>query len=469
MNKILLVLICFNLFFFTTISGDDSEYLENVRLDPDHGEMNRNGEVDVLFNLPQHNLVKRAYISFNTGASEITMPSSSIEGSKLGYLNNKITIKGSELNDVLNGVISTIPSDTGIILRNSDDYSENGDEDEMPDEDEITDEDTETNDEDFDMDDDSETDDSDHDPDHISGNDGIYSFKLVIELDNTEEEETTGDIFEDETEEEEETTTTVPASVTSAFTIIFDNIPPSAPNNAETEGGDKRIVLIITPPFKERSNEEYEKIGKYHIILNGIFDRDGDEIETSVEYITSVKDQEYDADWKVSLSGKDGLELINNDNNLEKYIYSLTISAEDVAGNHDPEKWIKTYGSAITTFGFWSYYKAEGGKEDGGFCFIASAGFGSYNHHYVKILRNFRDIYLENFALGKYLIKQYYSIGHYPAHLIEKYPALKPVIKVFLFPFVLTAWFFTESIGLFILLAWLLVFSFFLLRKNKSV
>jgi len=464
MNKFLLLSILFYLTVPFTINGETAKYLENVRLDPEHGEMNRDGEIDLYFNLPKQSLVKKVYVSVMIGLTDVVIGTTEIQGSKLGYLNNKITIKGSDLYNIIPG--PTLSGTYGF--QNFYEEPEQADEDNEDNDDEdyeIPEEDSELPD-----DADNETDDDSDPSQNItdSSKDGVYSFKLVVELnsENEKEEEKTEDIFGEETEEEDNKTATTPSTASTSFKITFDNVPPEAPVSAETEGGDKRIVLKITPPFVKGSVDKYDSVGKYHVTLSGIFKKNESEVEASVSFVANVSQDEYNKVTKVSLSAKDGYELINNDDGLEKYIYTATISAEDIAGNHDPDKWIRINGSAVTTFGFWHQYKAEGGKEEGGFCFIASASFGSYNHDYVKILRNFRDMRLQKLAIGQWFTKQYYSLGHYPGHWIENYPVIKPLIKAVLFPFVLTAWLFTDSTGLVILLLWTIIFLSVFFRKT---
>ncbi len=461
MNKTALLFLCFFILIWMPVFGGDSDYLENVRLDPGHGELNIDGEVDVLFNLPQHTLVRNATLTFKSGTTDITVKT--VKGSSLSYLNNKMTITGTELYQLLRGTVP--PQETPFRYLHEMRFEDSDDDHETPDEnEEFPDEDEEIPDKDEEVpDEDEKPGNGEDDPvDEISKYDAIYSFVLTVELDTSgdstedEDEGGLGDIFDDE-EEEEETTTGVPASVSSSFFIVFDNVPPEAPVSVETEGGDRRIVLRITPPYVMGSNEIHDKIGKYHITLSGLFERDGTEVESTVEYVSTVREDEYDEIWEVSLSAKDGLDIINNDDGLEKYIYTVKISAEDVAGNHNPDKLITTEASAVTTFGFWSHYKAEGGGESGGFCFIASESFGSYDHSYVQILRNFRDIYLNNFDPGRALVKLYYSLGHYGADIIESYSFIKPAVKALLFPLVIAAWLLTETVGQIILGLWLLI------------
>ncbi|MCP4606751.1 MAG: hypothetical protein GY847_40635 [Proteobacteria bacterium] len=67
-------------------------------------------------------------------------------------------------------------------------------------------------------------------------------------------------------------------------------------------------------------------------------------------------------------------------------------------------------GTPGETCGFECNYGEAGGKA-GKFCFVATAAFGSYNHPVVKVLRRFRDEFLEPLPGGKALISAYYSNG----------------------------------------------------------
>lgn len=60
---------------------------------------------------------------------------------------------------------------------------------------------------------------------------------------------------------------------------------------------------------------------------------------------------------------------------------------------------------------FFELYKEQGGGEDGGFCFIATAAYGSYAHPTVRVLRWFRDIVLEASPLGQLFVATYYRLS----------------------------------------------------------
>ena len=166
--------------------------------------------------------------------------------------------------------------------------------------------------------------------------------------------------------------------------------------------------------------------------------------------------------------GKDGYEFINNDKGSSSRAYTVEVVAEDLAGNSDETATISVDASAVTTYGFWSNYKSQGGKDDGGFCFVATAGFGSYFHPSVELLREFRDSVLANFNFGKKFIAAYYKYGNYPAEIIKNSPILRAASRTALMPLVITAWFFTTILGRILMISWLILVAFFTVKSGRK-
>jgi len=483
MNKFT-VLILFILIWMPLLA--DSEYLEDLKTEPEHGELNISGSIDILFDLPKHNIVKSAYLSIVVNNETIRISNTTLNSSDLGYMNNKITVTGTQLYEILES--KRIPgfrlysepyaaSDDDILT--DDDEMENDsdtvddtdmdiDSETVDDNDIIETTDNETSDDDFltTADEDTETDDSDTTADDKTWADKTYEIKLTLELDtsgNTDPE----DDENDDSDTSSSTTTNIPATDEHTISIVFDNKAPDAPESAQTEGGDKRIVFEVTPPVL--GDESHENIGVYHVSLKGLFDSNGTEVEKTIEYTDTVSSDSYDQTWRFTISGKDGYELINNDTNDPKYVYEVRITCEDLAGNHDPENSLNTEAFAVTTYGFWSNYEKNGGKDDGGFCFVATAGFGSYFHPNVEILRNFRDSVLSKFHSGREFIRFYYKNGERPARFIEKRPFLRTVSRAILMPFVIFAWFFTNGLGNIVLLLWLGTLILYFSRRNRKI
>ena len=78
----------------------------------------------------------------------------------------------------------------------------------------------------------------------------------------------------------------------------------------------------------------------------------------------------------------------------------------------------------------------NGTSPGGGFCFIATAAYGSPSHFYVKLLRDFRDEYLMSSKLGRRFVKLYYEYSPRVAGFIEKHLVLKVMVRIHLLPLV---------------------------------
>jgi len=73
---------------------------------------------------------------------------------------------------------------------------------------------------------------------------------------------------------------------------------------------------------------------------------------------------------------------------------------------------------------------------DDGWCFIATAAYGSYMDGHVTVLRQFRDSYMMTNPTGRGLVSVYYSLSPPLAQLIDDNPGLKPVVRAGLWPVV---------------------------------
>jgi len=69
-------------------------------------------------------------------------------------------------------------------------------------------------------------------------------------------------------------------------------------------------------------------------------------------------------------------------------------------------------------------------------CFIATAAYGSYSAAQVKTLRDFRDNFLLTNTPGRAFVSWYYANSPPAAHYLNQHPALKPVVRGLLLPFV---------------------------------
>jgi len=69
-----------------------------------------------------------------------------------------------------------------------------------------------------------------------------------------------------------------------------------------------------------------------------------------------------------------------------------------------------------------------------GFCFIATAAYGTPMAGEIQILREFRDEYLLSNPIGATLVEFYYRASPPIAHFITEHPGLKPLVRAALLP-----------------------------------
>ncbi len=451
-----LVLLILPLFFVLVLSAKDSDYLMHVEFDPDHLHIQKDGKITVTFNLPQLDLVKEAYISVRKDTLiYYIIPTTRMEGEDLKAVENEMTFTGSDI---------VTASDAAPFMTRS--FVAAGD-----DEDILPDEDTEQNDEDSTAmpDDDTEIPDSDT----ISSlEDGTYAAKLVVVLDTTgdnnpPEEDDEDSIYNEENDEDDTgSDEPIPPSVTHTFTIVIDSVPPAALKELTAEGSNKSISVYMTPSSEDINGKDGEKIGTYIVTVQGIFMKDGAETRETLTYRFDTTEDSRDTPFTATIKGKDGYELINNDNDEDKYRYLITVQPEDLAGNTDNSTGVSVMASAMTTYGFWNNYKHNGGVDDGGHCFIATASFGDYFRPRVVILRQFRDSILAQTEIGRDIISIYYRYSPPLARVIAHTPILRPFTRFILLPLILTAVLLTHPSVLFLLLCIPLLFF---IRRRFSI
>lgn len=73
-------------------------------------------------------------------------------------------------------------------------------------------------------------------------------------------------------------------------------------------------------------------------------------------------------------------------------------------------------------------------SESKGFCFIATAAYGSYEEPHVQILREFRDHILMTNRIGNGFVRLYYTVSPPAAEWIAKHDAVRAVVRIILLP-----------------------------------
>ncbi len=122
---------------------------------------------------------------------------------------------------------------------------------------------------------------------------------------------------------------------------------------------------------------------------------------------------------------------IANSTNQDLIAYNAAFIGQDLAGMYTPIVSCTIspiYASEILGFMTKSH------------CFVATAAFDDGDHLAVRMLRQFRDEYLESHIVGRFLVRQYESLSPPLAHWLMLQPAwVKVLVQIMLLPFVLLA------------------------------
>jgi hypothetical protein len=104
---------------------------------------------------------------------------------------------------------------------------------------------------------------------------------------------------------------------------------------------------------------------------------------------------------------------------------------------------------------FWEVFNNQGGQVEPGYCFVATAAYGDYDHPFVLVLRDFRDHTLATFGAGRSFIAWYYRNSPPLAAFIREHTVARVAAQVVLWPVVILAgtWEYTTVLDKLALLA----------------
>ena len=221
------------------------------------------------------------------------------------------------------------------------------------------------------------------------------------------------------------------------YSVRFKTARPTAPANVAAEGGEESILVTW---------DEISSIDDYKIYVTTATIDAGAKPDTITDAsVTSVT--------------KTGSRRVTGA--TANTVYSVAVTSVDTDGNES------LVGTAVdvetgVVDDFWERYNAENPGVDGGYCFIATAAYGSYQEPHVQLLRQFRDEYLLTNDPGRAFVALYYQWSPTLADAIAERPWARSVTRVALVPLYLGAAMLlnttlVEKLGLFLLFGLLMV------------
>jgi len=207
------------------------------------------------------------------------------------------------------------------------------------------------------------------------------------------------------------------AQYTDDTTVIFvstteflvDLQAPVAPVISSVSTGDQKLTLNWTDEDNEGDNVTYN-----------VYWQEGSGLTNPSTFSqTRLTAQTYDIE----------------DNVENSVSYSVGVTAVDSADNESSMSNTETAAPAPST-DFWEAYQDAGGTDPGGFCFIATAAYGSPMSNDLTTLRSFRDQILLQTSLGRTFVQAYYQWGRFGAAYIADKPLLKAVTRTLLTPLI---------------------------------
>ena len=205
----------------------------------------------------------------------------------------------------------------------------------------------------------------------------------------------------------------VEENATQAINIEYDYEAPNAVTGVEVSEGENNVTV-------DWSDEQNSETVSYKVYWN-----DASFDEADLDSISS-KDELTATNYQVT-----GLEL------EKKYWFSVV--AMDEFDNESALSELISATPVEVTDGF-EFYKEAGGADAGGFCFVATATYGSVLHPSVAVLRDFRDHTLMTGPVGRAVVHLYYLYSPPLAELIRHQAWLRWPARVVLAPVTGVAW-----------------------------
>jgi hypothetical protein len=212
-------------------------------------------------------------------------------------------------------------------------------------------------------------------------------------------------------------------ATTRNFTWYFeyDTVRPPAPTLLGVTAGDRRLLVQWDAPADASDVDQYEIL----------FCPDVRSTTVSASQLPCEEPELQRA--RFSSTQRSGSVTTNLQNGVRA---AVAVRAIDLFTNTGPNSQVQTETPA-EVLDFWQVYRTQGGPETGGFCFVATAAYGSYAHPVVQALRWFRDGVLKSNPLGTGLVWLYYRMSPPLADWIAGDEALRGPVRATLVVLVL--------------------------------
>lgn len=236
-----------------------------------------------------------------------------------------------------------------------------------------------------------------------AGSDGVATVYVYIDVDS------------------DDPTVSSVISLLSKIEIDIDLERPDAPTLTSLEPGDRRLQAKWDEAADATDDTTYIVAWADRDWVQWMIDDapDNSSIEASVHFKFDITSTSYSIEEHL-------------DNGTD---YWVGVFAVDGAGNEsDPSALMSA--QPVETLDFWEQYRGDNGPDPGGFCFVATAAYGTPMANELGTLRLFRDRFLMTNAPGRGFVTLYYRWGRFAAAWLVDKPLVRAATRAVLAPLV---------------------------------